>query len=411
MWQLFLPKLGDSTSQRIHQTYLQGLWRERGTIARIGLLLGVVLWSVPLHVAAIVWMTAINGRAISRIHKKSVVRLMLEQLQVGLRYNILAPWYFQFDLHDDHKRRRAGEYLHRSELKGGLYKLANRHLTHRKKNLLGDKSSFHDICIAAGLPTLTEIAIAQDGAVLNRSGSPVSLPFVDLFAKPVASRGGSGAQVWLYFGEESWQSATGERLSASGLIEHFSRLSRTQAILIQKRAVPHPTLSDLSNGALPTARLLTIKGEVDWEPVVGLLRMAIGANRMVDNFHAGGIAANIDFSTGVLGRATDIGLTPDIGWVDVHPDTGGTITGRVLPYWAETLKLASRAHSVFREQVVAGWDIAILAEGPVLVEGNAAADTDIHQRVSGLPLGSGKFGEMFLPLLLKAIEVAGNGPW
>jgi hypothetical protein len=47
----------------------------------------------------------------------------------------------------------------------------------------------------------------------------------------------------------------------------------------------------------------------------------------------------------------------------------------------------------------------------VLVEGNAAADTDIHQRVSGLPLGSGKFGEMFLPLLLKAIEVAGNGPW
>ena len=102
----------------------------------------------------------------------------------------------------------------------------------------------------------------------------------------------------------------------------------------------------------------------------GYFGWRVGANRTVDNFHAGGIAANIDLVTGTLGRATDIGLTPDIGWLDRHPDDGGVITGRVLPFWSEVLALARRAHLVFNQRLVAGWDIAILADGPVLVEGN-----------------------------------------
>jgi hypothetical protein len=131
--------------------------------------------------------------------------------------------------------------------------------------------------------------------------------------------------------------------------------------------------------------------------------MAVGVNRTVDNFHAGGIAANVDLATGMLGRATDIGLTPDIGWLDRHPDAGGVITGRVLPFWSEVLALARRAHSVFNQRLVAGWDIAILSEGPVLVEGNVAPDTDMHQRVSGKPLGTGAFGILFAAHLQRAL--------
>ncbi|MGH6874948.1 MAG: hypothetical protein ACREDW_08010, partial [Aestuariivirgaceae bacterium] len=63
-----------------------------------------------------------------------------------------------------------------------------------------------------------------------------------------------------------------------------------------------------------------------------------------------------------------------------------------------------RAHSVFNQRLVAGWDIAILADGPMLVEGNSAPDTDIHQRVSGLPLGTGPFGTLFAVHLQRALE-------
>jgi hypothetical protein len=122
--------------------------------------------------------------------------------------------------------------------------------------------------------------------------------------------------------------------------------------------------------------------------------MAIGANSTVDNFHAGGILANVDLASGRLGRATDIGLTPDIGWVDEHPDTKAAITGRRLPLWPEVLALASRAHAAFSHRVLVGWDIAVAADGPCLVEGNVAPDSDLHQRASGEPLGGGRFGEL-----------------
>ena len=91
---------------------------------------------------------------------------------------------------------------------------------------------------------------------------------------------------------------------------------------------------------------------------------------------------------------------PDIG---SQSDVGGAITGRNLPFWPEVLALARRAHSVFNQRLVAGWDIAILADGPVLVEGNSAPDTDIHQRVSGLPLGESPFAILLVSHLQRAL--------
>jgi hypothetical protein len=360
---------------------------------------------VPLHIVAAAWLTAINGRGVARSSGKSIVRQVLEQFQVAFANNIMAPWYYQFDLHEDRKRERAGAYVHRFELKGGLYKMISRSSGVVPKSPLNDKQEFAEVCARAGLPTLPVIGTARGGIVLDESGARVELPATDIFVKPLAGRGGLGAERWSYAGENAWRSADGRTSSTDELMRHVGALSRNKPYVIQRRAVPHPDLADLSNGALPTARILTIKGTGEsWEPVTALFRMAVGVNRTVDNFHAGGIAANVDLATGMLGRATDIGLSPDIGWLDHHPDVGGAITGRVLPFWPEVLALARRAHSVFDERLVAGWDIAILSEGPVLVEGNVAPDTDMHQRVSGEPLGAGPFGTLFAVHLRRAVE-------
>lgn len=401
MWMIFYPPRPDNAAQLIHHVFLRGLWRERGLLGRLSLAIGVLIWSIPVNIVAIAWMTAINGRAVARVQNKSVARLMLEQLHLAFAHNILAPWYFQFDLHDDSKRQRAGEYLHRFELKGGLFHMVNRNHRKDRKSPLKDKAAFRDACAVAGLPTLQEVGIARDGTIVDRFGTHVKLPAFDLFIKPHVGRGGMGAEQWVHSDAERWRSARGQELSTDALVQHLIDLSKTGPYLIQRRAVPHVAIADLSNGALPTVRVLTIKGQGDtWEPVAALFRMAVGANRTVDNFHAGGIAANVDLASGMLGPATDIGLTPDMGWLHNHPDGGAVIVGRVLPYWSEVLALARRAHSVFSEKLVAGWDIAILAGGPALVEGNGAPDTDMHQRVSGEPLGSGKFGTLFANYLL-----------
>ena len=85
--------------------------------------------------------------------------------------------------------------------------------------------------------------------------------------------------------------------------------------------------------------------------LVALAAIIIGANRLVDNSHAGGIIAAVDMKSGTLGPATDIGLRPGIGWRTHHPDTGAVIEGRVLPFWPETVALACRAHAAFAPRV------------------------------------------------------------
>ncbi|MES1151915.1 MAG: sugar-transfer associated ATP-grasp domain-containing protein, partial [Dongia sp.] len=98
--------------------------------------------------------------------------------------------------------------------------------------------------------------------------------------------------------------------------------------------------------------------------------------------------------TGRLGPASDLGKGPRFQWHDRHPLTGGQIAGRVLPFWPEAMALAVRAHAAFGEWVVIGWDVAILADGPKLIEGNKGPDVDLIQRPLRAPIGSARFGAL-----------------
>jgi hypothetical protein len=134
---------------------------------------------------------------------------------------------------------------------------------------------------------------------------------------------------------------------------------------------------------------------------------------VVDNFHAGGILAKVDLRTGVLGRATDgaMALGPGTGWCERHPQTGGQILGRRLPFWPEVLDLARRAHATaFSDHVLIGWDIAILDDGPRLVEGNKGPDLDLVQRSHGEPLGNARFGQLLAYNLRRGLERAAVPP-
>jgi hypothetical protein len=164
---------------------------------------------------------------------------------------------------------------------------------------------------------------------------------------------------------------------------------------VQPRLTNHRDMIDLSNGALATVRIVTILNQTGgYEVSHAALRMAVGTNRVVDNFHAGGIAAPVHIETGILGAASDVGLRPERGWNERHPDTGGQIAGRRLPLWPETKALASAAHAAFAPRAVVGWDIAITDDGPILIEGNGAPDLDIIERAYREPIGNTRFGAL-----------------
>ncbi len=399
----FLP--GDGRPATIiHKSYLHQLWRERSLAGRAALLLSVLLLWPLINVATVTWSTAINGAAIRKRYGKSILGQVFEQARLSAVHNILSPWYYTFDLHGDDRRRHAAEYIHRFETKGGLYRLLKRGRFGSALSPLQDKVLFAARCHEHGVRVLPVLAFADRGEIRSESGPAGSLPLTNLFFKPTLGRGGEGAERWDYVDVGRYKDDAGAVLSDDRLRLHLQRLSMAHPYLVQPRATNHASLLDLTNGALSTVRILTCRNDEGRpEATDAVFRMAVGANTVVDNFHAGGIAAAIDMATGRLGPATDMGLRPERGWCDVHPDTGARISGRMLPFWQDVVNLAVRAHGAFSDRVIIGWDVAILNDGPYVIEGNGAPDLDIHQRCSRRPLGAGRLGTLLAGQVKQAL--------
>lgn len=71
------------------------------------------------------------------------------------------------------------------------------------------------------------------------------------------------------------------------------------------------------------------------------------------------------------------------------------ILHRRLPCWPELIDLVERAHgSAFSDQVVIGWDVALLDSGPCMIAINKAPDMDMIQRIGGAAVGNERLGKL-----------------
>jgi hypothetical protein len=389
----FLPYDG-SSSRFIHHCYSHVVWRQRGIRVGLDMLVAMFVW--PLSTLAAVGLcTWRNGVVIRRRTGKGLLRQVVEQLHLALIYSVFPSWYYVFELYDEDKRKKASQYLHRFELKGGLYTILKTIPPGIQLSPLTDKVAFAARCRAHQLPAVPVILAGEREAVTFYSDSALRLPKIDLFVKPNHGKGGRGAERWEWQPSGSYKNTDGERLTEAELIHHVQRLPFAEGYLVQPRVVNHPLLANLSNGALATVRVVTCRNERgEFEVTNAVFRMAQGQNAVVDNFHAGGLAAKVNLRSGELGCATDLGLRAITGWRATHPATGAPVVGRILPFWTETLALVCRAHEAFADRVIIGWDVALLTDGPWLIEGNGAPDLDIIQRTHQEPVGDARLGQL-----------------
>jgi hypothetical protein len=262
-------------------------------------------------------------------------------------------------------------------------------LKERRGSPLNDKALFAQYCVANGIRCI-ETIMQVHGRIPDQA-----LPDRNLFVKWNKGRGGRGAERWDRIAPLTFEGPSGERLEASALLERLAGRSRKATLIVQPRLTPNHKLADVTTGALPTIRIVTCLDEAGNPEVIGaVFRMAIGGNVTVDNLHAGGIAAAVTLDSGRLSRATNLGTDARLGWLSEHPDTGAAIEGRALPLFDEVKRLAVAAHRAFNDRVVIGWDIAVLDDGPTLVEGNGNPDMDILQRFMRTGLRQHRFGEL-----------------
>ncbi len=373
----------------LHSVYRRHFWRLPGGPVRG--LVATATWPFAL-VFTIFQNTARNGAAIRSRTDKSITGQILGQLHCAARHAIAPPWYYMFELFDDERSCKASLYLTAHETIAAAYDLLE---PRAPIDQMADKVWFADHCRKAGIAAVPVLFHASRGRIHYPGGGDNDPPKCDLFVKPRQGNGGHNSERWDFIGSGRYRNSKGESLDGAFLTQRIARQSLARDFVVQPRLINHSSLADISNDALATVRVLTCRNESGgFEATNVAFRMAIGSNSVVDNFHQGGLAAAVELASGRIGSASDMGKRPDVGWRDIHPVSGARFAGRILPYWSEVIDIACRAHATLPHRTAVGWDVAMLANGPCIIEGNGKPDLDIHQRVERRPLGDQRIGEL-----------------
>lgn len=342
------------------------------------------------------------GRAVRRYGEKVVVvhgvsrakqfaHLMSLQYRTGM-----APIaYYMYQLFRADRRPSSGQYL--METGKVLQVLSRRMPPSPDLAIFVNKASFEMWCRQHGFQTVSNLMEFRDGRVTYRADT--ILPPQDLFSKPSNAQRGEGVLRWTckrVEGALTWESSAGGAYSAESLEKYLSSLSlgSDRPFVLQPRLRNHQHIERLANGSLSTVRLMTLRpagGRA--QPLLAVLRLPTGGS-VADNFDLGGLGAAIDLASGRLGPAVFKRGQYPLEQLDYHPDTRMQIAGETLPFWQECVDLGVRAHDeILTPMPVIGWDIAILEDGPVLIEANHMPGPELAQMTTGAPLGATSYAK------------------
>ena len=215
----------------------------------------------------------------------------------------------------------------------------------------------------------------------------ISYPF---FAKPghgSFGRGTFAAHAYDPRGE-AIESLTGEKVP---LAEFIAACHPREGVfpwhagyLFQEYVAPHPSLVALGGPRLSSVRLIVLQGDRGPRLFRAVLKVATGDN-VADNFEhgsKGNLLGQLDPETGELLRVVG-GTGPQLREVERHPDTGRAFRGFRIPQWGRFLDLCLSGATAFPALRLQHWDIAIGADGPVVLEVNIGGDLDLPQLASG----------------------------
>jgi hypothetical protein len=314
-------------------------------------------------------------------------RQFLHLWWLAVRHGIVPEVYYAYRLYRPGQLGRAPHFLQHPEATR-FFRLLCARTCPDELELLQSKGAFEAWLVERGLPTVRTLVEFAHGTEARTWLPDGRLPRVDLFSKPDDSLGGRGTQRWPFDGER-WVDLDGRGLTEAELrAELAGRVRGGGAILLQERMRNHHLLTPLAPATLSTVRIITLRDRPGQPPhvVLGVAKIPTG-DAAADHMRLGGVAAPIDVDTGRLGTAVRPDARTVVAPVDRHPDTGATIPGFQLPLWEEAKALAVRAHAALPRIICVGWDIALLEDGPIIVEGNSSPGGKSSQLPSGVGMG------------------------
>jgi hypothetical protein len=329
------------------------------------------------------------GRLVARDYGIPPRRQVIGLIAARARHGLDPIAYYRFQLFRPERWKQADRYVQTADTGRILRWLVAS--TPGYGSVFGDKRAFEAWCVEQRLPTIRTLMEFQGGRMVRALAADGSLPAIDLFSKPSNWQAGCGTERWTYR-DGHYVGSDGRPRTTAELAAELARLSAE----IDRPILLQPTLRNaehdapLTPGALCTARITTVRMP-GGEPRIwfAVYRMPADGSSRVDNFGSGGLASTIDVATGRLGPAVRKYDDALGARAERHPHTGAPIAGHQLAHWPEAVALALRAHRViaWNGVPVIGWDVALLEDGPVLVEGNNVPCSTFAQMVLEQPLG------------------------
>ncbi|MEQ8830242.1 MAG: sugar-transfer associated ATP-grasp domain-containing protein [Alphaproteobacteria bacterium] len=250
--------------------------------------------------------------------------------------------------------------------------------------VLDDKLVFENVMGHGGIPRPVLFGCLKDGLVVPVRPGPSATAFQDLLHNHRAlvlkpARGGGGRDVSVVSVAEGGTVLMNGRPTDTA--EVVQSAAGSGIVLVYEAVRQHRALDALFPNAVNTVRVLTMTDD-NGEPFVAraVLRIGTTASQPTDNWIRGGLCAAVDLRDGALGRTVQFPANDDeLRWHDVHPDTGAAISGTRVPDWDAVLETALQAARAIPSTPYVGWDLALSADGPVVIEGNSYSGVNLFQ--------------------------------
>ena len=279
----------------------------------------------------------------SSTSKKSKTLLVIDCLKSVFKYNVSILEYFQFHFYNKthlERKKWAGT--------GFMYEAILKLNPRSSRSLLSDKVKF-----------------ASHYATFLKHKSYNIEEWLDMAKK----RGKIGG-MWVLKPIDGQCGLGILKVNASKKsIAEIKKIAKvTKNGIIEPYLDQHKALQKLSPSGLNTLRIITQINHHRGVDILGI-RLRITINSFIDNLAAGNMAVPVDNDTGeVVGRGVYSDMTKEPA--TYHPVTGEKLIGFQVPYFKEAVELAKNAALFDTRNTSIGWDIAILKDGPDIIEGN-----------------------------------------
>ena len=275
-------------------------------------------------------------------------KLKSDALRCYLRWGFTPRDYFLFGFHDKNTTTALRKTFVSDELKDRMLIKKegwNNYLE------LSDKYAFYKKAKAFYGRKL----FAFDEKTDKESFSQFVVSVKDLFIKPNGGSYGQGAFVTLCNNNDEANSL-------------FMMLKdKGGRWILEERIIQDEGMARWNESSVNTIRFTSILTSKGYHTLTPVLRTGRKGS-IVDNGGSGGILANIELSTG---RIYTDGIDENGQIYPLHPDSGITFKGTIIPHWNQLLDTVKAAHTtVASNHKYIGWDLALSCDKWIIIEGN-----------------------------------------